>query len=496
MCDDDRIADDVASAFALVDGQISQQSLADSFKVFYPDSFAYDWTEGRWYRFHVFIWLPQHSIMDAIAEWIGVIMNKAKAKETTRAKWLNAANYHGVETILKSMLAAEFNTIVNLVAFTNGYALDTDTGEIDHVFARHYISKYLPEGINGNFDEISMDFDNTVWDSLSHFELADRFAVKDFMQQFFGSALTGECQDEAMLFLYGPPGSGKSTVVEPIVKALGDYAASVYGGKVAKESNSHLEWLARLEGIRIVSISELPDKGHWQTDALNDLIGGGVITANKMHQNTREYVSKAHVVATGNSRPRAAGGSGLWRRMKIVHFDHKPEVVDKTLKQRFLTTEQPGIFAWLLKGLDDWINNGRQLTTPRVIEADVQEYQESSEPVAEFISKKCAMGGSSYIAARDLFEAYTAWYITDIGDKPLSIRRFGTVLRELGIEPPGHRNRMRSVVIGCVNSSLRQPIYLDRLSNSCLDNLTTDYSTYCTRRGITYSYVNHTRYVT
>ena len=347
--DSEAFARDVSLAFAKIDGQISQQSLADSFKVFYPDHFAYDWSEGRWYRFSVFTWIPQHTILDAIAEWIGVMMNKAKAKEATKAKWLNSANYHGVETILKSLLAAEFNTIVNLVGFTNGYALDTDTGEFDYLSSRYYINKYLPEGINGKSDKVSAEFDNTVWDCLSHFELRDRYKVKDFMQQFFGSALTGECQDEAMLFLYGPPGSGKSTVVEPIVKALGDYAANVYGGKVAKETNSHLEWLARLENMRLVSISELPDKGHWQTDALNDLIGGGVISANKMHQNTREYTSKAHVVATGNSRPRAAGGSGLWRRLKIVHFDHKPEVVDKALKQRLMTTEQPYLIQLKLR---------------------------------------------------------------------------------------------------------------------------------------------------
>ena len=441
--DHDRLDQQVRKAYEKIDGQISQQSLADSFKKFYPDHFAYDWNEGKWYYYSVSMWLPKHSILETIAEWIGWMMKKADAKEATKAKWLNASNYHGVETILKSTLAAEFNTIVNLVGLTNGTALDTDNGEIDHASSRLYISKYLPEGINGDSDKDSAEFDNTVFNALSHYALRDQYEVKDFIQQFFGSALTGETQDEAMLFLYGPPGSGKSTVVEPIVKAFGDLSASVFGGKVARETNSHLEWLARLENKRLVSISELPDKGHWQTDALNDLIGGGVISANRMHQGTREYTSKAHVVATGNSRPRAAGGSGLWRRLKIVHFDHKPETVDKTLKQRFMTTEQPGIFNWLLIGLDKWIENGRTLTTPAIIESDVQEYQESSEPVAQFISEKCATGGAGNTTARELYDAYAAWYTTDVGDKALSIRRFGTVLRELGIAPPISINKVK-----------------------------------------------------
>ena len=442
MWDDDRLREDVRIAYEKLEAGISQQSLANSFKSFYPKHFGYDWSGGRWYFFSVFTWLPQHSIMDTIAEWIGVMMDKAKAKAADRAKWQNTATYAGVETILKTMFDTDFNWIVNLVAFNNGYALDTDDGSIDRIHARLHINRYLPEAVNGNFDKVSAKFDGFVWDALCHYELKDRYKVKDYIQQWFGSALTGECRDEAMLFLYGVPGGGKSTLVEPIAKAFGDYAASVYGGKVAKEGNSHLEWLARLEGKRLVTITELPDKGNWQTDTLNDLIGGGKVVANKMRQDTTEFISQAHVVATGNSRPRAAGGSGLWRRIKIVHFDNKPEKVDKTLKQQFNTTELPGIMAWLLKGLDKWIDNERTLTTPAAIESDVQEYQESSEPVAQFISLK-VVEGAGHVGARELYEAYAAWYTTDVGDKPLSIRRFGTVLRELGIAPPTSINKTK-----------------------------------------------------
>ena len=434
----------VRKAYEKVDGQISQQSLADSFKAFYTATFAYDWSEGRWYRHSVHTWIRQHSIMDAIAEWTRHMVNMAGSTASVQAKWLNAANYSGIETLLRSMCAAEFNIIKNLIAFTNGYALNTDGGSIDRIYAAYHINRYLPEGVNGNFDKVSAEFDNNVWDALSHYtDIKDRFAVKDYFQQWFGSALSGDSRDEAMLFIAGPPGSGKSTIVEAIAKAFGDYAASVYGGKVAKEGNSHLEWLARLEGKRLVTITELPDKGTWQTDTLNDLVGGGKIVANRMRQDTTEFVSTAHVVATGNSRPRAAGGSGIWRRIKIIHFDNKPEKVDKTLKEKFGTVELPGIMAWLLKGLDKWNDNGRTLTTPAIIESDVQEYQESSEPVAKFISEKCAMGGTGSVTARELYDAYHAWYTTDVGDKPLSIRRFGTTIRELGIEPPVSINKVK-----------------------------------------------------
>ena len=79
-------------------------------------------------------------VLDVIAEWVGVMLNKAKAKPTDRAKWQNSATYSGVETILKSALAVEFNWIKNLVAFTNGTALNTDTGLIERIHAVYHIN--------------------------------------------------------------------------------------------------------------------------------------------------------------------------------------------------------------------------------------------------------------------------------------------------------------------------------------------------------------------
>ena len=147
--DSDRLQREVRLAYEKVDGAISQQSLADSFKAFYPNTFAYDWSEGRWYRFSVLTWIPQHTILDVIAEWVGVMLKRADAKPTDKAKWLNSATYSGVETILKSALETEFNTLVNLVAFTNGTALNTDTGMIERIHAVYHINRYLPEGVNG-----------------------------------------------------------------------------------------------------------------------------------------------------------------------------------------------------------------------------------------------------------------------------------------------------------------------------------------------------------
>ena len=434
---------DMDKAFALVDGNITQQSLADSFKKFYRTRFAYNWNQSQWYYFSATMWVPKHTILETIAEWVHWMMQKSKAKEATKVKWQNSANYHGVETILKSLLAEDFDWAKNVVGFTNGYYLDTDTAEIDYLAGFYHVTKYLPEAVNGNYDKPSLLFEQTLFDALAHYALPDRMEIQKWMMMWFGSALTGETHDESMMFINGPPGTSKSSIVEAVAKAFGDYAASVYGAKVAKEGTGHLEWLARLEGKRLVVISELPDKGHWQTDTLNDLISGGRISANHMHQNTREYTSKAHVIATGNSRPRAAGGSGLWRRMKVVTFDQKPPEVDKTLKQRLMGPEQPGIMALILKGLDDWIANGRALTTPACIEADVKDYQEESEPVAQFISDKVVTGQPTSIIATSLYDHYVAWY-GDIGDKPVSKRRFSTIIHECGIPPAVVINKVRA----------------------------------------------------
>ena len=158
-----------------------------------------------------------------------------------------------------------------------------------------------------------------------------------------------------------------------------------------RKAIGHLQWLAGLDGKRYVAIHELPERGAWQSDTLNQLVSGGVVEANKMRQDSFNFQSIAHIIATGNHRPRAAAGSGIWRRMAIIEFQNKPETPDKTLRAKFLAN-LPGIMAWALQGLDEWIAAGRELVEPDVLLRDRNAYQQDAAPVAQFVAECLTLG--------------------------------------------------------------------------------------------------------
>ena len=371
--------------------KVTQQSIADSFAMFfnYPGMFAYDWENERWYRYSGNRWLAMRTLGSEIAGWTAQVMQDAGLKET--AKWQNAANYAGIETLLKQALYANWNQRPNLLAFSNGYALDTNDGTVEETSARDHINQYLPDAVNGDMVKINGEWDKFVFDSLAHYGSKDRLEIAKFFKRWVGSALTGDCRDEVMVFLHGLPGTGKSTFVETIGAMFGQYGASVQGSRVTKEGNQHLQWLAGLHGKRYVAIPELPERGAWQSDTLNQLVSGGQIEANRMRQDSFNFQSIAHVIATGNHRPRAAAGSGIWRRMAIVEFQNQPETPDKGLKAKFLAN-LPGIMAWAMEGLDEWLAADRSLTLPDVLIRDRDTYRQDAAPVAQFVAERLLVG--------------------------------------------------------------------------------------------------------
>ena len=220
-------------------------------------------------------------------------------------QWQNLSTYHGVIELAKAYLARDFNTMPERIGLPGCRYLDTLTGEIDTAEKDDCILGSLGQGIGvGLAEEPNKEFGNFVWESLSHYELSDRFKVYNFLQDYSGAMLTGNVSNALMLFVFGPMGSGKNTFINPLQQVLGQYAATVAGSRVAKEQ-SHSQWLAKLENKRLVIINELPAGGRWQTDSLNDFISGEVVEANAMRQDSKNFRGVAHIIGTGNDKPSA-----------------------------------------------------------------------------------------------------------------------------------------------------------------------------------------------
>ena len=176
---------------------------------------------------------------------------------------------------------------------------------------------------------------------------ADPSEMIGYMRWWFRRSLTGDCTAEAMLFLHGPPGSGKSTIADSWLYVAGTYGVTVAAEHVVGNHGRHRQWLARLDRKRYVRINEMPARGAWNTADLLSLVSGETLEANLMRQNSFEFRSRASVCATGNHAPLAPSSSGYWRRLRQVECRSVPAVPDVRLRAN-LRAEGGRILTWAL----------------------------------------------------------------------------------------------------------------------------------------------------
>lgn len=235
---------------------------------------------------------------------------------------------------------------------------------------------------------------------------------RKFLQRYMGYCLLGLTGEQCLLFFYGAGRNGKSTFVDLMVDILGDYAASMsidsFAGEKRRSGAEATPDLARLPGVRLVAASE-PEMGVHLKDALiKALTGGEPIPVRHLNKDFFELIPQFKIILSGNHKPIIKDDSdGIWRRVHLVPWEVQiPEdEVDRDLPRK-LRAERHGIFAWMVRGALDYLENG--LGVPAGVRAATAEYREESDPIGAFIRNACHVTGADQDreTPEDLFNAY------------------------------------------------------------------------------------------
>ena len=252
-------------------------------------------------------------------------------------------------------------------------------------------------------------------------QLAQPDKVTEYVRWWFRYSLGVSCHDESILFLQGPPGSGKSTICDVWTYIAGDYAATREGKRLAGYANQHSQWLAGLVGKRLVRVGELPDGGQWDTGPINALASGETVEANLMRQNSIEFQSVSKLLITSNHKPRANSQSGLFRRLRVVECRHVADPPDEGLKAR-LRCEAGRILRWVLDA-------GERSEVPADIRNAGAAYRAESDVLGEWLDARAVLDPSEFTPTADLWRDYRQWG-EDMMTPPLGKRRFDTLLTE------------------------------------------------------------------
>lgn len=252
-----------------------------------------------------------------------------------------------------------------------------------------------------------------------------------FMQRLLGYCITGDTSEQCLFFLHGRGANGKSVLLNTVRAVLGPYAKQAQAETFMKRGNAASNDLARLAGVRLITVSELEDGRQAAESLLKQFTGGDTLTVRYLFQEFFEYVPIGKLVIAANHQPTlTASDDAIWRRIHQIPFSVviPPPERDRQLAAKLLA-ERDGILAWLVEGAVDYLKNGLQV--PASVRNATAAYRREIDSLGMFLDDCCEREPTARATTSLLYAAYTKW-CADEGAEPMKVDQFGRELTKRG----------------------------------------------------------------
>lgn len=181
-------------------------------------------------------------------------------------------------------------------------------------------------------------------------KLVSRFEpeVLRMLQEYAGHCIGNEYNHEVTLWLLGSPGVGKSTFLEGLKSAFGEYMQVLR----PKDFVDDKYFLSSLRNVRILYSQETVPETWKDSSIYTSLISEEEVVIKTKYEMDKRKRFHFRFFLTMNILPNIFyEQDGLWRRLEIIRFpDLNESERDRTLKEK-IKSEGPGIMIWALGGL-------------------------------------------------------------------------------------------------------------------------------------------------
>jgi putative DNA primase/helicase len=256
--------------------------------------------------------------------------------------------------------------------------------------------------------------------------------MRGYLARLTGHALEGRVVEHLLPIHYGAGANGKTTFVDAVLYALGDYGDVADPELlIARSFDSHPTGVADLFGLRMAVLHESDAGRRLAEGTVKRLTGGDRIKARRMREDFWSFDPSHTFVMLTNHKPIVGGtDEGIWRRLRLVPWDVvvPPEERDQELGDR-LALEADAILTWLAAGYQDWRAHG--LADPEAVRTATEGYRAESDAVARFLDARCLVGPHFHVRSSELFAAWQRW-CADEGEEPGTNKAFTTALQSRG----------------------------------------------------------------
>ena len=406
-----------------------------------------------------------------------------EAVQSALSSWANqsGSGMHLVQTIKCassdpriSCVRSDFDSQPHLLNCTNG-VIDLKLGTL-MPHDRHLMLSYLcpvdfnPTARHPVFEESLRAF------TRNHDDLAP------FLKTLTGYTIQGAKSEERIIILHGLANHGKGMFMDSITNMLGpDYACAISFDSIKKQDRNSAGAsgdIARLEGKRLVIVSEI-DKGSKLAESfMKQMSGNDSIIARQMYKGEREFRPTHQFWLQTNYRPGFdSQDSGNKRRYMEIPFDNdlsKDPLVKFDGKVKLIMRHDKeflmAVLAWAVAGAVDYYADG--LHPPACVKAATAELLAHNDFLSTFMYDECIKESKGTVRVVEMLEAYNRWS-SDQGETSVQGHTFNHMMEERGFKRHNVRQNDGSQKKMWRGIRLKDPVFASPVSRPA----TPDYQT-------------------
>lgn len=267
--------------------------------------------------------------------------------------------------------------------------------------------------------------------------------LREWVQQLMGYCLFGANPLRKIIFLFGNTSTGKSTMLNAVMSAMGEYASS-QTMNIFSEDLANPQLVQSIDD-RIITLSEVEGggkDGKVSSAMLKRMSGMDVVRARNLFSN--EVISKVPaftpVIATNAAPPVDRSDAALERRVLVVPFNTQV-VHDDPEKMIEIETKCPvAVLSWMVEGWKLYCEHGlkNEPSSESVVSAR-EEFNNSMSPLGDYLSEWVEKTGNpeDIVAFDEMFLAYERYCREQRIDKAWNKKRFADELSSAHIEKYG-----------------------------------------------------------
>jgi len=239
--------------------------------------------------------------------------------------------------------------------------------------------------------------------------------------------------EKLIIFLYGPPNSGKSQFPKLLTKFLGRHNIHSTRFELLADKSQRFETYNLRNKLLVIS-SEIQGKAMYSTSLLKSLSGGDLLRGEKKGiQETTNFVFGGKLIIPTNQIPDLVDNedTAFKGRAVVIDFPNTFKRSASDIINKIPNSEFEALAYYSLKRLKNWIKNDK-IDIHGLVDWDtrVRQYEERSNPLILFVNYFCEFDSAGpsltnyKISVFEICNAFNDWLISR-GLKPWEDYQFG-----------------------------------------------------------------------